>query len=121
LLRFLKLRVVVNGAYIYALVRNKPIVIDIPTNPSKVVVTDGFHITQPLELNYPHLNSHAFNIACAIEDEQLIGGFFIILVLYGIGALSDNIVIQLMALIPIVYFLFLYYINRKEFIRIRPA
>ena len=121
MLRFLKLRVVVNGAYIYALVRNKPIVIDIPTNPSKVVVTDGFHITQPLELNYPHLNSHAFNIACVIEDEQLIGGFCITLLLYLIGTLSDNLFIQLMAVVPIFYFLFLYYINRKEFIRIRPA
>ncbi|HWJ89905.1 MAG TPA: hypothetical protein VNR87_02270 [Flavisolibacter sp.] len=111
----------VNGHYIYSMVRNKPIVIDMPTNPSKVVVTDGFHITKPLELTYSPRYTHFYKIVCAIEDDQLLVGFVIIALLYAMGATSGMVLLQLLSLGPIFYFLFLYYINRREFIQLRPA
>ncbi|HEU4470136.1 MAG TPA: hypothetical protein VFR58_03555 [Flavisolibacter sp.] len=121
LLRFLKLKVVVNGHYIYALAKNKPIVIDMPTNPARLVVTDGFHITKPLELAYSPRHTHFYRIACAIEDDQLLVGFLIIILVYAMGATSGMILLQLLSMVPIFYFLFIYYINRKEFIRIHPV
>jgi hypothetical protein len=113
--------VVVNGHYIYSLVKNRPIVIDMPTNPSRVVVTDGFHITKPLELTYSPKRTHFFKIVCVIEDEQLIVGLIMIALLYAMGSTSGMILLQLLSMAPVIYFLFLYYINRKEFIQIRPA
>ena len=110
-----------NGAYIYSLVKNQPIVIDLPTNPSKVVVTDGFHITKPIELLYTQKRTHYFNIVCAIDDDQLWVGFIIIGLLYAMGATSGMIFLQLLSIVPVFYFLFLYYINRKEFIQLKPA
>ena len=121
LLRFLKLRVVVNGHVIYSLVKNTPIVIDMPTNPSRIVVTDGFHITPPVELTLSPKHTHFYNIVCAIEDDQLLVGFIIIVLLYSMGATSGMVLLQLLSIGPVVYFLFLYYINRKEFIQLRPA
>jgi hypothetical protein len=121
LLRFLKLRVVVNGHYIYALVRNKPVVIDMPTNPTKLVVTDGFHITTPLNVTYSRNYTRYFTIVCVIEDAQLIVGVILILLLYAMGFTSGIIFLQLLSIVPILYFLFIYYINRKEFIRIQPV
>jgi hypothetical protein len=121
LLRFLKLRVVVNGNYIYSLAKNKPVVIDMPTNPSKLVVTDGFHITKPIELTYSPKHTRFFKIACAIEDDQLLVGLIIIGLLYAMGATSGMVLLQLLSMAPVFYFLFLYYINRKEFIQLRPA
>lgn len=120
-MRFLKLRVVVNGSYIYSMTKNKPVVIDMPTNPSKLVVTDGFHITQPIELTYSPKHTRFFKIVCAIEDDQLLVGLIIIGLLYAMGATSGMIILQLLSMAPVIYFLFLYYINRKEFIRLRPA
>ena len=117
----MKLRVVVNGVYIYSLVKNKPVVIDIPSNPSRVVVTDGYHITKPMEVIYSQKRTYYFKVVCAIEDDQLLVGFIIIVLLYAMGATSGIIFLQLLSLGPLVYFLFLYYINRKEFIQIRPA
>lgn len=111
----------VNGRVIYPLVKNKPIVIDMPSNPSRLVITDGFHITQPMEFKYSYRDKNFFKIVCAIEDEQLIVGFLIIALLYAMGATSGMFVLQLISIAPIFYFLFLYYINRKEFIQIRPA
>jgi hypothetical protein len=120
-LRLLKLRVVVNGHSIYPLVRNKPVVIDMPTNPTKLVVTDGFHITSPLNVTYAKNYARYFTIVCIIEDAQLIIGFILTLILYAMGLTSGIIFLRLLSVAPIFYFLFLYYIKRKEFIRIQPV
>jgi hypothetical protein len=121
LLRFLRLRLIVNGTYIYSLVTNKPIVVTIPTNPSKIVVTDGFHITKPLELTYSYTKTYYFKVVCGIENDQLLIGTIIGVVIYMMGVTSELILLQLMSISPIIYFLFLYYIKRKEFIQIRPV
>lgn len=121
LLRFLKLRVVVNGQHIYALIRNKPIVIYMPTNPTKLVVTDGFHITPPVNVTYSQKYARYFTIVCVIEDAQLIVGFLLMSIVYAMGFTSGILFLQLLATAPIFYFLFIYYINRKKFIRIQPV
>ena len=111
----------VNGHTIYSLVKNRPIVIEIPTNPSRVVVTDGFHITRPLVLNNNSNNTHFFKIACVIQDDQLFVGLIIIALLYAMGSTSGMVLLQLVSMIPIFYFLFLYYVKRREFIQVHPA
>jgi hypothetical protein len=121
LLRFSKLRVVVNGVYIYSLVKNKPVIIDIPVNPSRVVVTDGYHITKPLEVIYAQSKTYYFKVVCAIENDQLLVGLVITVLLYAMGATSGIVMLELISLGPLIYFLFLYYIKRKEFIQIRPV
>jgi len=112
---------VVNGHAIYPLVRNKPIVVDMPTNPTKLVVTDGFHITTPVNVTYTKTYTRYFTVVCIIEDAQLIIGFILTLVLYAMGHTSGIIFLQLLSILPILYFLFLYYIKRKDFIRIQPV
>ncbi len=121
LLRFLRVRIVVNGTDIYSLVKNKPIEISIPTNPSKIVVTDGFHITNPIEIAYKHRHTNCFKIVCGIDNDQLIIGALICLLVYPIGSTSGLWVLQLIAFAPIFYFLFLYYIKKREFIQILPS
>ena len=120
LLRFLRLRLIVNGTYIYSLVKNKPIIVSIPTNPSKIVVTDGFHITKPLEVTYSHTRTYYFKIVCGIENDQLLVGAIIAALVYMMGATSGMIILQILSMSPVIYFLFLYYNKRKEFIQIRP-
>ena len=121
LLRFLKLKVVVNDNYIYSLVKNQPVVIDMPTNPSRIVVTDGFHITNPIYMAHTPVSTKFYQAACVIDDDQLLVGFVITILVYFMGATSDTFLLQLISMAPIIYFLFLYYINRKEFIQLRPA
>ena len=112
---------VVNGVYIYTLVKGKPVVIDIPAIPSKLVVTDGFHITDPLELSYAQARTSYFQVACAIENDQLLVMLVLAVFFFALGAATGALFIQALGVAPIVYLLFLYYINRKEFIQIKPA
>ena len=110
-----------NGHTIYPLVRNKPVVIDMPTNPTKLVVTDGFHITSTMNVTYEKDYASYFTIVCIIEDAQLIIGFIITVVLYFMSYTSGIIFLRLLSVMPVLYFLFLYYIKRKDFIRIQPV
>lgn len=118
LLSFLKLRLVVNGMHIYNLNKNKPVLVTMPTNPARIVVTDGFHITQPIELRYRSQKTY-FNIVCAIDNDVLIGGAIFMLMFFAMGATSGVFVLQLFSMLPVIYVLFLYYIKRKEFIQIQ--
>jgi len=113
--------VVINGHNIYNLVKNQPVVIDMPTNPTRVVVSDGFHITPPVELVYTIKPVRYFTIACAIEDAQLLVGFILTLLVYAMGLTSGILFLRLVSIAPIIYFLFIYYIKRKAFIRLRPV
>ena len=121
LLRFLRLRLIVNGTYIYSLVKNKPIIVTIPTSPSRIVVTDGYHITRPFEVTYSQSRTYYFQIVCGIQNDQLLVGAIIGGLVYAMGTTSGMILLQILSVAPILYFLFLYYINRKEFIQIRPV
>jgi len=41
------------------------------------VITDGYHITKPLNINYKEAGTYcSFEVKCAIDDWQLILGFY---------------------------------------------
>ncbi len=94
LLSFLKIRVVVNGKEIYPLLSDRPVVITVQENHPKIVVTDGFHHTKPLELVYHHLHTYYFKVVCAIGDVQLLAGLLMLALLYLLGFYSGIFVIK---------------------------
>lgn len=121
LLRFLPLRLVVNGMHIYTLQKGKPVVVAMPTNPARIVVTDGLHITAPVQVVYTPQRVKRFAISCIIENDVLIGGGIFMMMVFFMGLTSGLVFLWLISVSPVLYLLFLYYIKRKEFIRIRPV
>ena len=107
--------------HIYTLRKGKPVVVTMPTNPAKIVVTDGFHITTPVQIKYTPQCKHFYTIACIIENDVLVGGAIFMLLLFFMGLSSGFIFLLLLSVAPVFYLLFLYYIKRKEFIQIKPA
>lgn len=106
--------------HIYNLRKNKPVLVNMPTNPSRIVVTDGFHITPPVEMRYLPRTSY-FNIVCAVDNDVLVGGAIFMLMFFAMGATAGVLLLQFFSLLPVMYVLFLYYIRRAEFIQIRPV
>jgi hypothetical protein len=51
----------------------------------------------------------------------LIGGAILITLLFFMGLSSGLLILWLFSIAPILYLLFLYYVKREKFIRIRPA
>ncbi len=107
--------------HIYNLRKNKPVRVIIPTNPSLIVVTDGFHITKPMQLKYTNRHTCYYNIVCAIDNDLLIGGLIFMLMLFAMGMTSGLFVLQVISTLPVLYMLVFYYIKRKDFIQLRPV
>lgn len=119
LLNFLNIRVVVDDKNIYMIEKKKLMLISLPADYSKIVVTDGFHYTKPLEIVHNNMYTYYCKIECAIDDAQLIVGTVILSLIYAAGLTSGIFFLKLLSFLPVFYFLFLYYINRKEFLRIQ--
>jgi hypothetical protein len=121
LLSFLKITVIVDGKLIYPLLTNQPVVIPVSEDHPKVVVTDGFHFTKPIELAYSEPSYYNFKVGCAIDDQQLLAGAFLLVFFYLMGFFTDWLLLKILSFAPVIYFLFLYYFKRKKFIQITPA
>ena len=121
LLSFLKIRAVVNGKEIYPLLNTKPVVIPVPENNPKIVVTDGYHITKPLKLVYTDLHVCCFKVSCAISDVQLLVGFLVLAILYLTGMFTGIGPIKAISFLPLIYLVTFYYLNRREFLRLVPV
>jgi hypothetical protein len=111
--------VIVNGTDIYPLKGGETVIIHLKENNARIVVTDGYHFTPPLELVFHNLRTYCFHIVCAIDDFQLLAGCGMLILLYLAGFASGIFILKLLSFFPLLYILFLYYINRKEFIQIR--
>ena len=121
LLRFLKIRVIVDGMVIYPLERGKPIVVSLKAARPRIVVTDGYHYTKPLELALQNLHVHYYKVVCTIEDDQLIFGVILLVLFYFAGLTSDLLFLKILSFMPIVYFLLIYYRDRASFLQLKPA
>lgn len=121
LLSFLKIRAIVNGKEIYSLPDTKPVVIPVMENNPRIVITDGYHITRPLKLVYKDLHTYCFKVACAISDRQLLAGFLVLAILYMAGLYTGLLFFKVFSFMPLIYLLFFYYLNRKEFIKLVPV
>ncbi|TCZ69040.1 hypothetical protein [Flaviaesturariibacter aridisoli] len=95
----------------------------IPVGPHRplLVATDGYHHTSPYMLKSLQQQTYYFKVGCVIEDDQLVVGAVVQVILYFMGLSADNIVLQALSFVPVLFFLFLYYIKRKKFLRFQPA
>lgn len=119
LLSFLNIRVIVNNKEIYPLLTTEPVIISVKEDHLSIVITDGFHFTRPLNLKYDQPGYFNFEVTCIIEDLQLLGGSLLLVICYLLGLFTGLLVFKLLSFAPILYFLFLYYINRKRFLELK--
>lgn len=94
-------------------------VIEVNNDHPRIVVTDGFHFTKPIDLVYKQPSYYHFKVVCAIDDFQLLANFIILAFLYLLGFFSGVLIIKLLSFLPILYLLFAYYVDRNSFIQIK--
>jgi len=111
--------VIVNNKEIYPLTNEEPVVIEVHDNHPRIVVTDGFHFTKPIDLSFKQPSYYHFKVVCSIDDMQLLGNIFVLIVFYLLGFFTGSLVLKLLSFLPIFYLLFAYYIDRRSFIQIK--
>ena len=119
LLSFLRVQVIVNNKEIYPLLNDKPVLIEADNNLIKIVVSDGFHFTKPIELKYSQPSYYHFKIVSPVNDLQLLGGAFVMFFFYLLGFITGILLMKLLSFAPIILLLIIYYLNRKSFIHVR--
>ena len=100
---------------------SKPVVIPVQENNPRIVITDGYHINKPLKLVYKDLHTYCFKVVCALSDQQLYIGLGMLVVLYLSGFYTGLLVLKVFSFFPIIYLLFFYYLNRRDFFRLIPV
>ena len=121
MLRFLKLRAIIDNRDIYPLSNKKRIIIPVEKNNFALVITDGFHITRPLQLSYDQPGYFNFEVTCIVDDLALLGGAFILIVFYLLGLFTGFLLLKLLSFLPVISLLFFYYIKRADFLKIAKA
>ena len=116
MLRFLNTRVIVNNKEIYPLLNEQPVVIPVEKDHPEIVVTDGFHFTKPLELVYDQPGYFNFELTCIVDDLKLLGGSFLLVILYLLGLFTGFLILKMLSFLPVIFFLFYYYFNKKKFL-----
>lgn len=119
LLNLYKVRVVVDGSKIYQLEKDCSIEIGSSNSSSRIVVTNGFHHSACFEVKYNQRHVCYFHVGCALDDNLLAAGGLLLILLYVAGLTSGILLLKVISFMPILYFLYVYYFNRKEFIQIR--
>lgn len=115
----LPVRVIVDNKEIYPLTGDKPVIIEVKDKHPRIVVTDGFHFTKPIELIYKVPSYYHFRVVCSIDDLQLLGNIFALIMFYLLGFLTGNFILKLLSFLPVFVLLFAYYIDRKAFLQVR--
>lgn len=110
---------IVDNKEIYPLSNTEPVIIEVQDSHPRIVVTDGFHFTRPIDLTYKQPSYYHFKVVCSIDDLQLLGNAFVLIVFYLLGFFTDSFVLKLLSFLPILYLLFAYYIDRDSFIQIK--
>jgi hypothetical protein len=98
---------------------NKPVIIEVKDKHPRVVVTDGFHFTKPITLDYKVPSYYHFKVVCSINDTQLLGNLFGLALFYLLGTYTGNLVLKILSFLPILVLLFAYYIDRKDFLQVK--
>jgi len=97
------------------------VVIPVQENNPRLVITDGFHITKPLKLVYKDIPTYCFKVVCAVSDRQLYAGLGLLILLYLSGFYTGLMVLKVLSFFPVLFLLFIYYTNRRDFIRLVPV
>jgi hypothetical protein len=120
-LNYFDVRVIINGHSIYQLEKDNPIIIPLHASRPQIVVSNGYHITPCYEVTCQHLHTYIIKVDCAIDDNQILTGAVLMGLFYSVGLSSDILILKLLSFVPILYFLYEYYLNRKDFIQLRLA
>lgn len=118
LLRALKLYVVINDTQLYELVEEKPLLINIDQLPVKITAKNGFHFSKPLYITRQFNSPLYIDVGCEADNGRLWGGVLISVLLFIMFFVTHLYLFMLLANLPLLYLVYLYFLKPMEFITV---
>lgn len=84
---------------------------------TKIVITNGFHYSREV-IFHQKAGTYFYEIESGIDDIQLLTGLVLSALFYTIFMFSGIQFFMIMANAPILFLLYMFYIKKKDFIRI---
>ncbi|MEI7472829.1 MAG: hypothetical protein WCJ85_11255 [Chitinophagaceae bacterium] len=117
LLKLLPLHVIVNQMAIYELQEKKPLQIPCDQTELTLSVTNGFQHSRTIKIR-PQQGVYFYEVESRIDNIQLIIGVVLLMLLFAIYIATGLRLFMLLANLPILILLWLFYFKRDGFILI---
>lgn len=118
LLRVLKIRAIVDATNIYDLPELVPVIIQCHKPVTTIVIGNGFHFSRLLEVSNQPNHNFFYQVDCMIDDIRLGYLIFLSFLFFGMYILTDMRLFMIIANLPTLYFLYIFYFLRKSLILI---
>jgi hypothetical protein len=115
ILRLLKVRIVVDGKDIYYFEKGKPALLQLYHPNCSIIITDGFHYSKPFHINFQNKDHYRLRISSILDNGRLSFIIMLTAILFLLAFLNELSWIKFLSFIPVIVFLYFYYINRKNF------
>ena len=110
--------IVVNDNHIYQLKDQEPLMLDEHDLPLKLVAKNGFHFSKPKNIKKHNTDAVLIGISCRIDNVTLWGGVLFSILFFSIFLMTGLYFILLLANLPLLYLVYIFFIKPKEFITI---
>ncbi|MES1226717.1 MAG: hypothetical protein ABUT20_65185 [Bacteroidota bacterium] len=106
---------IVDGKDIYELKKGMPLVIEVFAETCSIILTDGFHHSNSLIINFNNSAVRRFKISSILDNQRIIFITAITIFFFILAFLNELFWLKIVSFLPLLLFLHLYYIKRNSF------
>lgn len=85
-----------------------------------MVMSNGFHFSRNVEIRYEPNATFLYQVESAIDNYRLITAICVAIFLFVMYVITDMRALMIIANIPVLYILYVFYFQRKNFIQVTP-
>jgi len=97
------------------------VIVALEEDHPQIVLTDGFHFSEPRNLNFEKPGYFSFEVETPLSDWRLFKGGVLLSFLYLLAMLTGFLFLKIVSFIPILVVLMYYYVYRRSFLRLKPV
>ncbi len=120
MLRLLSLRAVVNRSILYELKEGEPVMIPVIDEETVLVVTNGFHSSEKLQLKFEPASTYFFQVNAVVNNAGIALALGISLLLFVLYAFNGSSILLIAANMPVLVLIWLFFLQPSRAIVLKP-
>jgi hypothetical protein len=120
MLRLLSLRAVVNRSTLYELKEGEPVMIPVTDDETVLVVTNGFHSSEKLQLKFEPASTYFFQVNAVVNNAGIAVALGISLLLFVLYAFNGSSFLLVAANLPVLALVWLFFLQPSRAIVLKP-